>query len=162
MADIERALGLPALQEPVGGLSWISTAEILESIDQAFYALDRQLRFIYVNQVTEKAWRRRREDLLGEIATEVFPHWAGTESHAAHLRVLETGEPINLETYSPIVGAPVEINIFPRTDGLAVYFYDIGLRKRMEHELRERNEMLSLAENSAGIGVWTWTWRPAS
>ena len=32
MADIERALGLPALGEPVGGLSWISTAEILESI----------------------------------------------------------------------------------------------------------------------------------
>ena len=154
MADIERALGLPALKEPVGGLSWISTAEILESIGQAFYALDRQLRFVYVNQVAERAWRRRREDLLGEIATEVFPHWVGTESHAAHLRVLETGEPLNIETYSAIVGAPVEINIFPRTDGLAVYFHDISTRKRMERALRERDEMLSLAENSAGIGVW--------
>ncbi len=154
LADIERALGLPALGEPVGGLSWISTTEILESIGQAFYALDRQLRFVYVNQVAERAWRRRREDLLGEIATEVFPHWVGTESHAAHLRVLETGEPLSIETYSAIVGAPVEINIFPRTDGLAVYFHDISTRKRMERELRERNEMLSLAENSAGIGVW--------
>ena len=154
MADIERALGLPALKEPVGGLSWISTAEILESIGQAFYALDRQLRFVYVNQVAERAWRRRREDLLGEIATEIFPHWIGTESQAAHLRVLETGEPLNIETYSAIVGAPVEINIFPRTDGLAVYFHDISTRKRMERALRERDEILSLAENSAGIGVW--------
>ena len=152
--DIERALGLPALGEPVGGLSWISTAEILESIGQAFYALDRQLRFVYVNQVAEKAWRRPREDLLGEIATEAFPHWVGTESHAAHLRVLETGEPKSIETYSAIVGAPVEINIFPRTDGLAVYFHDISARKRMEREVRERDEVLSLAENSAGIGVW--------
>ena len=145
---------MPALDEPVGGLSWISTAEILESIGQAFYALDRHLRFVYINRVAERAWRRRREDLLGEIATEVFPHWVGTESHAAHLRVLETGEPLNIETYSAIVGAPVEINILPRTDGLAVYFHDISTRKRMEREVRERDEILSLAENSAGIGVW--------
>ena len=74
--------------------------------------------------------------------------------HAAHLRVLETGEPLNIETYSAIVGAPVEINIFPRTDGLAVYFHDISARKRMERALRDRDELLSLAENSAGIGVW--------
>lgn len=144
---------MPAL-EPAGGLSWISTAEILESIGQAFYALDRQLRFVYVNQVAERAWRRSREDLLGEIATEAFPGWAGTESYTAHQRVLETGRPLSIETYSAIVGAPVEINIFPRTGGLAVYFHDISARKRMERALRERDEVLSLAENSAGIGVW--------
>jgi PAS domain S-box-containing protein len=145
---------LPTLDEPVGGLSWISTAEILESIGQAFYALDRQLRFVYINQVAERAWQRRREDLLGEIATDVFPHWAGTESYLAHQQVLRTGEPHSIETYSAIVGAPVEISIFPRTGGLAVYFHDISARKRLERELRERDEVLSLAENSAGIGVW--------
>ena len=154
MTDVERALGLPALNEPVGGLSWITTAEILESIGQAFYALDRELRFVYINQVAERSWRRRREDLLGERATDIFPHWVGTESHTAHLRVLKTGKALSIETYSAIVGAPVEINIFPRPEGLSVYFHDISARKRMERALRERDELFSLAENSAGIGVW--------
>jgi len=154
VTDVERALGLPAFNEAAGGLSWITTAEILESIGQAFYALDRDLRFVYINQVTERAWRRRREDLLGAIATDIFPHWAGTESHAAHLRALKSGQPLSIETYSAIVGAPVEINIFPRSDGLSVYFHDISARKRMERALRDRDELFSLAENSAGIGVW--------
>jgi PAS domain S-box-containing protein len=155
LVDIERSLDLPAtLSAPGGGLSWISTTEILESIGQAFYALDRQLRFVYVNQVAERLWRRRREDLLGEVATAAFSNWVGTESYLAHQRVLQTGEPLSIETYSPIVGAPVEINIFPRTEGLAVYFHDISARKRMERELRERDEILRLAETSAGIGVW--------
>lgn len=155
MASIEGSLDLPAPSDgPAGELSWISTAEILESIGQAFYALDRQWRFVYVNRMAERLWRRRREELLGEIATEVFPNWAGTESHAAHQRVMQSGEPVTIETYSAIVGAPVEVNIIPRANGLSVYFHDISARRRMERELRERNEILDLAETSAGIGVW--------
>jgi len=67
---------------------------------------------------------------------------------------VKSGQPLSLETYSTVVGAPVEINIFPRPDGLSVYFHDISARKRMERELRDRDELFSLAEYSAGIGVW--------
>jgi PAS domain S-box-containing protein len=155
LATIDGPLDMPARRaaradEP----SWTTPAEILESIGEAFYALDRQWRFVYVNRMAEQLWGRRREDLLGQVATAAFPAWIGTESHAAHERALQSGRPVSIQTTSAIVGAAVEINIFPRAGGLSVYFRDISARQRMERELREREETLSMAETSAGIGVW--------
>jgi PAS domain S-box-containing protein len=67
---------------------------------------------------------------------------------------LTTGEPQRIETHSTVLHAPVEINVFPSPSGLSVYFRDISERQRMEQMLRERDEILTLAERSAGIGVW--------
>jgi PAS domain S-box-containing protein len=80
--------------------------------------------------------------------------WVGSESHEAHQRVMETGEPLSIETESRVIGIPVELNIFPRPDGLSVYFRDVSVRRRMQKELHDRDEILSLAERSAGIGIW--------
>ena len=44
--------------------------------------------------------------------------------------------------------------MFPAPLGLSVYFRDISARKRMEAALRDRDHVLSLAERSAGIGIW--------
>ena len=134
--------------------TWTTPAEILESIGDAFYALDRQWRFVYVNSMAERLWSRRREDLLGKSAMAVFPMWVGSESYEAHRRVMETGRPLSIETESSVLRMPVEINIFPRSTGLSVYFRDVSARRRMEKELREREEILGLAEHSAGIGIW--------
>ncbi len=154
MVRIDRPLDLTARPDAADEPAWITPAEILESIGEAFYALDRQWRFVYVNRMAERLWGRKRDDLLGQVAMAVFPQWTGTESHAAHLRAMQTGRAVSIETNSAIVGAPVEINIFPRAGGLSVYFRDISARHRMEREQREREEILSLAEASAGIGVW--------
>jgi PAS domain S-box-containing protein len=130
------------------------STEILESIDDAFYAIDRDWRFRYVNRHAERLWGRRREDILGRPIFEIFPAFAGSASHHACMRVLAESVPARIETVSPLVGAPVEINVFPSPSGLSVYFRDVSGRRRMEQALRERDEILSLAERSAGIGVW--------
>lgn len=39
--------------------------DILESISDAFYALDRDMRFVYVNRRAAAIWNRRAEDILG-------------------------------------------------------------------------------------------------
>ena len=38
-----------------------SAVEILESMDEAFYAIDRGWRFLYVNPGAERFWGMRRE-----------------------------------------------------------------------------------------------------
>lgn len=140
----------PLPDEPIG----ITPGEILESIGEAYYALDRQYRFVYVNGTAEKFFRKRREDLLGKAATALFPNWVGSQSHLAHQRTMDTGRAESVQTLSSVTGTPVEINIFPRDGGISVYFRDVREHARMEQELRERNEMLRLAETAAGIGVW--------
>src|SRR5215203_6164507 len=53
------------------------TADILESISDAFYAVDEQWRFTYVNGKAEDFWGRSREDLLSKNIWEEFPQGAG-------------------------------------------------------------------------------------
>lgn len=128
--------------------------DILETIGEGFYALDDELRFVYLNRVTETEWGMLRADLIGRRATEVFPQWIGSESHVAHLRALSERKPQLLETVSSVTGRAVELRVFPRADGLSGFFRDISARKEIERKLRERDELLRLAEASAGIGIW--------
>ena len=67
--------------------------------------------------------------------------WVGSESYEAHRHVMESGKPLSVETDSAVLGIPVEVNIFPRSTGLSVYFRDVSARRRMEKELRERDEI---------------------
>lgn len=130
------------------------STEILESIDDAFYAIDRDWRFLYVNRHAERLWGRRRADMLGRTIFEIFPAFADSETHRACEQAMAAGQPVRVETVSRIMDAPVEISVFPGPSGLSVYFRDISARKRMEEALRERDNILSLAERSAEIGVW--------
>jgi PAS domain-containing protein len=40
--------------------------EVLEKFSDAFYALDRQWRFTYVNRRAQEFWGRSKEQLLGK------------------------------------------------------------------------------------------------
>src|SRR5215212_9548314 len=82
-------------------------AEILESIGDAFYAVDHQWRFTYVNRKAEELWGRSREDLLGKNIWEEFPQAVGSESHRQIKRAMEEGMTTEFETISPVFGARV-------------------------------------------------------
>ena len=128
--------------------------EILESMDEAFYAVDRDWRFIYINGGAERFWGRRRQDLLGRNMLEVFPTFPGSEPHSAHVRAMESGTRLRIETISTVTKLPVELNLQPTVWGLAVYFRDITDRRRIESDLKARDAILTLAERTAGVGVW--------
>ncbi len=113
------------------------TESILESISDAFYAVDDEWRFIYVNSEAERLWRRPRETLLGRGIWEEFPETIGSESHEAHLMAAREARPISLETESEGLGRWLQINIYPGESGLTVFFRDITERRKADEE-RER------------------------
>jgi PAS domain S-box-containing protein len=120
--------------------------EILESISDAFYAVDREWRFTYINRKAEELWGCKREDLIGKVYPEMFPQIVGSASFNAHVRVMDERVPIRHEVVSPILHHWVDINIYPTADGgLSVYFRDATERKKAEehqrlliHELNHR------------------------
>ena len=115
----------------------LRAAEILESIDDAFYALDRELRFTYVNRHALAFWGRTAAQLLGEPVFAAFPQGKGSDVHRGLASALETGSPVRLETFSPVIHRWLAFNIYPSETGLAVYFRDIDDQKRGEAALRE-------------------------
>lgn len=113
------------------------TIEILESISDAFYAVDRDGRFTYLNRKTEEWWGRKREDLLGKAIWEEFQAAVGSELHKAHLRAAEQRRVVQIEVVSPIRKHWIDATIYPTADGgLAVYFRDITERKEAEARLK--------------------------
>jgi PAS domain S-box-containing protein len=131
--------------------------EILESISDAFYAVDRDWRFTYVNRKAEEWWQRKREDLIGKVYWDEFPAAVGSEAYQSHQLARRERRTVHIETVSPLLGHWVDIDIHPTTaGGLAVYFRDISARKRGEAALRETEERYRLAARATNDAIWDW------
>src|SRR5690348_14796192 len=121
-------------------------AAILESVTDAFYALDADFRFTYVNQRAEELWGRKRDELLGRSYLEEFPQVIGSESHEMQRFVMSRRQPARFETVSPVLQRWVSISLYPEASGgISCYFQDISERKESE---AERDRLLD-AEHAA-------------
>jgi PAS domain S-box-containing protein len=115
------------------GASPEQSFDILESVADAFFAVDHHWRFTYVNRAAADRWSRNRESLIGKDFLEEFPQAVGSEPWEAFLKAMQVRQPTRLEVVSPVVHQWVELNISPSRDGgLSVYFRDISARKRVE------------------------------
>jgi PAS domain S-box-containing protein len=132
----------------------VDLGTVLEGMSDAFYALDRNWSFAYVNGNAERIWQRLRDELLGRDIRLVFPELVGSDVATAVAAALTEGKNAQFETTDPAVGMPVELRIVANHSGVAVYFRDITARRQMARAFRGHDEILAMAEASAGIGVW--------
>jgi PAS domain S-box-containing protein len=135
------------------------TSEILESISEAFYAVDHEGRFTYVNRKAETLWGRRREDLIGKVWWEEFPQAVGSDAYEAHLCAARERRMVQVEVVSPILKHWVDVSIYPSEHGLSVYFFDISARKQAEEARRVIEERYRLAVRATSDAIWDWDLR---
>jgi PAS domain S-box-containing protein len=109
---------------------------MLESISDAFVALDRAWRYTYVNRRAEELSHRSREQMLGRTPLEVFPHFNGSRSEQGFREAFTEQRAVHFEEHDPPRDTWVEMHVYPSEEGLAVYFRDITDRKRTEARLR--------------------------
>ncbi|MHB1127022.1 MAG: PAS domain-containing protein [Bacillota bacterium] len=102
---------------------------ILESFTDAFYALDNQWRFTYVNKEAESLLMRRREDLVGQDLRHIFPLTVGTPMFSYFSRAMTEKVTLSFETMDVYTEVWGEVSVYPSKDGITVYFKDITAKK---------------------------------
>jgi PAS domain S-box-containing protein len=116
------------------------TNSLLESITDAFFALDSQWRFTYLNQQAGPLLHRSPQGLLGKNIWEEFPQAVGTVFDQQYHHALEHQVSVRFEEFYPPLDRWFEVHAYPLQGGLSVFFHDINERKHYE---AERTELLS-------------------
>ncbi len=97
----------------------------LESITDAFFTLDREWRFTYVNGEAERLLGHSRRELIGSGIWEMFPKSAGTPFHDNYERALAGNVTVKFEQWSDELCRWFQVAAYPSAQGLAVYFRDV-------------------------------------
>ena len=122
---------------------------ILESITDAFFALDHEWHFTYVNGAAERLLRRPRAELLGRSVWEEFPEAVSTAFYREYRRAVAEQVTVDFEEFYPPLGIWVEVRAYPSPTGLSVYFHDVTDRRRAADAVRESEERFrAFAENA--------------
>lgn len=111
-------------------------ATIFESITDAFFTLDREWRFIYLNNRSEELLQRSREELLGRNVWACFPQAVGTAFDEQYRFAMASGNSVTFEAYFPPLDTWFEVSAYPSEEGLAVYYRSINERKKAQAELQ--------------------------
>lgn len=120
-------------------------ATILESITDAFYVVDREWRYAYINPQAESYFQQGKEALIGKVIWEIFPHMRGTVFEERYRLALDTGTAAHFEARSPKHGRFLEVHAYPTEDGLSVFFRDITELREAAEALRRSEERFRLA-----------------
>lgn len=122
--------------------------EILESISDGFYALDDNLRFIYINKEAEKIIRKPAGELLGKSILDFYAAKALDENQAAYLRAIQERNPFHGEIRGVVhKDSWYDVHVYPGKSGLSVYLHDITGQRNAQQRIVEQGELLDLAHD---------------
>jgi PAS domain S-box-containing protein len=125
--------------------------ETLESMGDAFYTLDREWRFTYLNPRCEEFLHQSREELLGRNVWEAFPKAAASAFYEAYHRAVREQITVEIEEISPTTGGWISLRAHPTPDGLAVYFTDVTARRQLEAQFLQAQKLEAVGQLAAGI-----------
>ena len=116
--------------------AWLEA--VLESVSDAFYALDTSWRLVVFNRAAEAYFGVTRDQVLGRTFLEMFPQGQGSDFERRLIAAMDDGVADTYETGSAVrPDRVVELRITPMRDGgVAVSLRDISERKQAEHRQR--------------------------
>ena len=134
---------------------------ILGSISDAFSALDRDFRYVYVNDKVAELTGLPKESMIGRVIWDIFPEAKSGEFYERCQRAMKTRQPDHFEMFYKPWGKWLETRIYPARDGIVIFRADISERKaneerfrESERKLQELEERVRLAVEAADVGTF--------
>jgi PAS domain S-box-containing protein len=129
---------------------------ILESIGDAFFAVDNSWAVTYWNKKAESVLMCPKETIIGKSVWDVFSDAVDTPFYSFYHLAVEQQTIQHFESFYERDAIWFEVSAYPSASGLSIYFRDITQRKNAETQLNELNENLrnftsELLESQKGL-----------
>ncbi len=128
---------------------------VLESMTDAFYTVDRDWNFTYINKEYERIQQRKRGDLLGKNVWELFPYGKERCYFREYERALREQVSVHFEEFNTLNGMWVSASAYPIKSGLAIYFRDITDEKLMREKIARDGQNLRAIINNTRDLIWS-------
>ncbi|MEI8278226.1 MAG: PAS domain-containing protein [Bacteroidota bacterium] len=128
---------------------------ILESITDAFFTVDAEWNFIYVNKEAEKLYKRKREELLHKPMWEYFTEGNQSKFFTEFHRAVRDHVSVHFEEYSSSTEMWIATNAYPTGNGLTVYFSDITEQKKLQDKIAKDEQNLRAIINNTRDIIWS-------
>lgn len=120
------------------------TSRILSSIQEAFFAVDDQWCFTYLNPQAEELLQTSAPDLLGQCLWEVYPEAADSLFSQQYHTARREQRRVEFEAYFAPLKIYFKVTAYPYGQGLAVLFQNINAAKAEERAQQDRNTILEM------------------
>ncbi len=127
--------------------------EILASIQDDFYVLDREWNFVYASKRFTSKIGKEPEDFIGNNIWTMFPKHVGTVLEENFRVAMEKREVQRFQIGGKYTTAWYRMTAFPSTEGITVLGVDMTEQKQAEEALQKNEAMLRAVLNQMPSGV---------
>lgn len=136
-------------------------AESMEHISDAFFQLDADWQFTYLNHQAERLLARPRSALLGRLIWQEFPEASSGIIRQQYERAVHENRTADFEVFYESLDAWFAVTAYPGPSGLTVYFRDVSKRHAADQHLHLLEMAISRIEdrgfrhdNEGCIAAW--------
>ncbi|GEM_PF-613806 len=129
---------------------------MMESIQDGFFAMDKDWTVTYWNKEAENILNTPRSEIIGKNLRDFFPGADERSFIDAYRKVLSTKEPERFDEYLPSAKMWLEVSVYPNNDGLSVYFRDATVRVKAEQELQNAKERYQMLFDFSPFPIWVY------
>ena len=127
---------------------------VLESIDDGFFATDKNGQVTYWNRKAEILLQVKREDIVGKNVHEMFADKKSAIFYNNYQKAVRENSTVHFEGFSSRTEKWFAVSAFGSKTGMSVYFKDVTERKRDEEKLRESELRYRQIVETAQEGIW--------
>ncbi|MEG4575793.1 PAS domain S-box protein [Microcoleus sp. N3A4] len=126
---------------------------ILESITDAFIAVDLKGNYTYINHKAIELLGRPKAELMGKNMWDLFPWAVDLPFYKKAAKALAEKVTVEYEEFVPLWNKWLKVRFYPSDSGLSAYIQDVSERKQAEAALKASEEKLRMLADANLIGI---------